>query len=100
AAGRAFDERDHIGSGRSVVVNEAFVRKFFAGTSPIGMSIVEQPTSYAAPRPMEIIGVVRDAVYRSLREPVPPTMYWSMEQMIRPPGVVFMMARATGTAVV
>lgn len=100
AAGRAFDERDHIGSGRSVVVNEAFVRKFFAGTSPIGMSIVEQPTSYADPRPMEIIGVVRDAVYRSLREPVPPTMYWSMEQMIRPPGVVFMMARATGTAVV
>ncbi|HEX7123728.1 MAG TPA: FtsX-like permease family protein [Gemmatimonadaceae bacterium] len=73
-------------------------RTTFAGTSPIGMTIVEQPTSYADPRPMEIIGVVRDAVYRSLREPVPPTMYW-MEQMIRPPGV-FMMARATGTAAV
>lgn len=100
AYGRPFDERDHPGSGRSVVVNEAFVRKYYAGLNPIGMTIVEQPTAYSDPRPLEIIGVVRDAVYRSLREPVPPTMYWSMEQMVRPPGVVFLMARARGTPAV
>jgi putative ABC transport system permease protein len=92
-SGRGFDERDHVGSGRVVVVNEAFARKYFAGVNPIGMTIVDQPSQFADPRPIEIIGIVRDAVYRSLREPVPPTMYWAIEQQVRPPAAVALMLR-------
>ena len=91
--GRGFDGRDHIGSGRVVVVNEAFVRKYFSGVNPIGVTIADQPSSFSDPRPIEIIGVVQDAVYRSLREPVPPTMYWAIEQQARPPAAVAMMVR-------
>ena len=29
---------------------------------------------------MEIVGLARDAVYRSLRDPVPPTMYLPLAQ--------------------
>ena len=57
------------------------------------MTIADQPSSFSDPRPIEIIGVVQDAVYRSLREPVPPTMYWAIEQQARPPAAVAMMVR-------
>ena len=92
ASGRAFDERDHIGSGRAVVVNEAFVRKYFADVNPIGMVIADQP-GFPDQRSIEIVGVVRDAVYRSLREPVPPTMYLPIEQQVRPPAAMALMVR-------
>ena len=54
-----------------VVVNEAFVRRFFPEMNPIGrrFGTADDTEGY------EIMGVVSDAKYRSLREPVPPTIY-------------------------
>jgi hypothetical protein len=78
-AGRDFDDRDRLGAPRAVVVNETYVRKHFGTENPIGQLIVEA-ASFANPDPLEIVGVVQDAVYRSVREPVPATMYWPVAQ--------------------
>ncbi|HEX6943083.1 MAG TPA: FtsX-like permease family protein, partial [Gemmatimonadaceae bacterium] len=92
-AGRDFDDRDRAGAARAVIVNEAYVRRHFGTENPLGQLIVEEPASFADPTPLEIVGVVEDAVYRSVREPVPPTMYWSVAQQVRPPVMMSIMVR-------
>jgi len=93
-AGRDFDERDGAGSARTVIVNQAFVAKFFAGENPIGRVISETPDPYSEAAPLEIVGVVGDAIYRSSRESPQPTMYWSLARMKRPPAAVKLIVRA------
>jgi putative ABC transport system permease protein len=92
-SGRDFDARDRVGAGRVVIVNETFVRKHFNDENPIGQYIVEEAASFADPTPLEIVGVVQDAVYRSLREPVPATMYWPLAQQARPQVAMTLMVR-------
>ncbi|HKW98217.1 MAG TPA: ABC transporter permease [Bryobacteraceae bacterium] len=53
------------------VVNEAFVRKYLRGRGPVG----ERFLLGARRTSVEIVGVVKDANYGSLREPVAPTIY-------------------------
>jgi len=58
-----------------VIVNQAFARRFFPGRNPIGERFGSRGPNGFATADNEIIGVVSDAKYRSLREPVPPTVY-------------------------
>jgi ABC-type antimicrobial peptide transport system permease subunit len=44
----------------------------------------------------EVVGYVRDAVYRSLRDPVPPTMYIPVPQQQEPPPFISISVRAAG----
>src|SRR3954453_8290097 len=63
-----------------VVVNEAFVRKFLDSSDPLGQVVrmgIVAPNAGAA----EVVGVARDAVYSSLREPAPPTVYFPLAQL-------------------
>jgi MacB-like periplasmic core domain len=69
-SGRAFRESDGGVKPFRVVVNQTFARQFFAGASAVGKRL----GNGQGPR-YEIIGVVNDAKYRSLREPVPPVLY-------------------------
>ena len=64
-----------------VIVNEAFARKFLPGENPLGHEVRREGRPGEPPAAMEIVGLARDAVYRSLREPVPPTMYIPLAQM-------------------
>jgi len=71
-AGRDFDGRDarpvgENGGERSAIVNESFARRYFPGGSPIGarLGLGNRADTRAD---MEIVGVVRDFTYRSLRE--------------------------------
>ena len=59
--GRAFDERDRADSVPVCMVNEAFVRRFFQGRSPIGMRLAIRPMSAPQAKPFirEIVGVAR-----------------------------------------
>lgn len=59
------------------IVNETFARVYFNGQNPVGRFVdVRQNKDFLAP--MEIIGYVRDAAYRNLREPINPTVYVPM----------------------
>jgi predicted permease len=75
-AGRDFDGFDrNRGAPRKAIVNAAFVRRFFAGRNALGRRFGFAGAGGIAKAENEIIGVVSDARYRSLREPVPPTVY-------------------------
>ena len=79
-AGRDISDSDRKGSPPVILVNQAFAKKFLNGANPIGHTV--SSTTFAAVNqpPREIVGLVADAVYRSLREPVPATMYVPLAQ--------------------
>jgi predicted permease len=75
-AGRDFSWFDRNQTApRKVIVNQTFARRFFPGKNPIGERFGFPGPGGAAGADDEIIGVVSDAKYRSLREPIPPTVY-------------------------
>jgi ABC-type antimicrobial peptide transport system permease subunit len=77
-AGRGFTAEDRPGGQRVAIVNEAFGRRFFAGRPPLGQRIrAGGPNDRSE---LDIVGVVADAVYRSPREGVVPTMYVPLAQ--------------------
>jgi predicted permease len=73
-AGRNFTDADRDGTPLVAIVNEAFARTFLHGANPIGHTLRRFPTRADEPS-LEIVGVAGDAVYRRLREPIPPTVY-------------------------
>ena len=75
--GRDIDERDRIGSAPVALVNEAFMRTYLSGSDPIGRRI---QSSRKDLQDVEIVGVTGDAVYSTLREPPPPTIYYALAQ--------------------
>ncbi|WP_031499280.1 ABC transporter permease [Bryobacter aggregatus] len=81
--GRLFTEADyHPGTSRRIIVNQAFARFFFPNTSAVG-KLVRSGASDSPPD--QIIGIVSDAKYRTLREPIPPTVYsaWTPSEHAR-----------------
>jgi putative ABC transport system permease protein len=83
-AGRDFTESDRAGRPRVAVVNEAFARTFFAGASPLGRTLTLFPRSPRAMGPIEIVGVVADSAYYSVRAPMLPTWYAPLAQFDLP----------------
>jgi predicted permease len=75
------DPKAHTRMVSPVVVNESFVKKYFAGENPLGQIIgVNSPAMSGDPDTEEtagwtIAGVVRDAKYNDLRREIHPTMY-------------------------
>ena len=67
--GRAIDQRDGAGSPLVAVVSQAFARKFFGGTDPVGRRIGFTNTMGTGARSFEIVGVVGDAKYQDARMP-------------------------------
>lgn len=64
-AGRDFNEHDHLKSPNAGIINETMARYFFGDRNPIGKKF---GTDSSMPPDIEIIGVVQDAKYVSLRE--------------------------------
>ncbi len=54
------------------IINESMARKYFGNANALGRRLSFFGNSN---RKFEIVGVVKDAKYSSLREPVPPTFY-------------------------
>jgi predicted permease len=84
-AGRDFADTDRAGSPAVAVVNQAFARRFLNAENPLGHTVANIPPFGT---PQEIIGVVGDAVYGSLREPAQPTIYTPLAQFEGPQGAL------------
>jgi predicted permease len=79
-AGRDFDARDTAAGSSVVIINDAFVRKFFPGRNAIGGTVSRST----------VIGIVADQVLqggyhadgrqRSIRDAAPPTVYMPLLQ--------------------
>ncbi len=81
-AGRDFDRRDGPTTPTVAIINETVARRFFPGTSPVG-KYYRQRLHDTVAAAVEIVGVVRDAKYRELREDPQPTVYLAMAQSER-----------------
>ena len=84
-AGRQFsDEIDSRNSPRVLIVNQTFAHTFFGSDNPIGKTVrtIAEPTYPAAE--FQIVGVVKDTKYGSLRDPTPPETFAPSTQF--PPG--------------
>jgi predicted permease len=83
--GRALTDRDDASAPKVVVINEAAVRKFFPNENPIGRRFGSSPETTGQ---QEIVGVLHDVKYNSVRDTAPPTMYVPYRQT-RLGGAVF-----------
>ena len=78
--GRTFDGRDSATSTAVVIVNQLLARRYFGSQSPIGEHLLGGSEGMLR-QPMEIIGVVQDAKYTSLRDDFQPEAYFSLSQI-------------------
>ena len=70
--GRGLTPRDNEAAPKVVVINDAAAKKFFPNENAIGQrfgSSVENNSQ------LEVVGIIRDAKYNSVRDAAPPTMY-------------------------
>ncbi|HTH03958.1 MAG TPA: ABC transporter permease [Vicinamibacterales bacterium] len=70
--GRGLTTRDDENAPKVLVINEAAVRKYFPGESPIGKRVGNSPEENGQ---FEIVGIARDVKYNSVRDSAPPTMF-------------------------
>jgi len=74
--GRDFNSGDRIGSRGAVIVNEEFAQRYFPGQDVIGKRVrTDSKNPY-----IDIVGVVRTAKYRNLRETPLPFIYIPLGQ--------------------
>jgi predicted permease len=64
--GREIEPQDSGNGPRAAVVNQAFAQRFFPNANPIGKRV--RDTYPGNPADLQIVGVVADAKYNSLRE--------------------------------
>lgn len=76
--GRDFDRHDVGGAPMVAIVNEALAKKFFSGANPVGRYF--RTNLFKPGPPIQVIGLVRDAKYRNLREEALPTFYTPLAQ--------------------
>jgi predicted permease len=80
-AGRDFTAADRAGAAPTVIVNEAFARRFLKGPSPLGQMVLPAARPGRPQEQWEVVGVVRDAAYHKMRPPFPPTVYRPLAQL-------------------
>ena len=75
--GRNFTEQDNENGPLVMIVNQAFVRRFFSGRNPIGHRV------NGWGRWFRIVGVAKDSKYHYLSETTPPYIYVPFRQVYR-----------------
>ncbi len=82
-AGRNFDEQDAAGAQPVVIVNETMARRFFPGSQAVGQYLLTHDfmndRRKMAP-PLQVVGIVTDTKYESLREEPKSIVYFPIEQ--------------------
>ena len=94
--GRDFTAADNASGQPVAIVNEALVAKYWPGQNGVGKHIEFSAPGPGEPRKaaLQVVGVVRDSKYRSLTEPVPPTMFCPLAQEYASSVVLFLRGAA------
>jgi predicted permease len=79
-AGRDFGSGDAVTAPSVGVVNESFAQQYLDGVSAVGLTLFEIQEPLPR-RLVQIVGVVQDAMYETIRTPAPPTIYFPIAQM-------------------
>jgi predicted permease len=75
-AGRNFTSADTGRSHAVAIVNQTFARRFFPSLNPIGRAYMEGLPA----RPVEVVGLIEDSKYYSLREEARSTVFLPLNQ--------------------
>jgi predicted permease len=78
-AGRDFNSHDTPNSPKVAIVNESMALKYFGSPSPLGRYLRVQDGAQIG-APYEVIGVVKNAKYGTLRDEMSPTLYLTRNQ--------------------
>ncbi|MFY9804291.1 MAG: ABC transporter permease [Candidatus Acidiferrales bacterium] len=82
--GRDFGDGDTATSPKVAIVNQAFVKKFLGGKDALGKTFrLQQPQGEEIPV-FQVVGVVKNAVYRDMHEEFQPTAYFPLAQQKEP----------------
>jgi predicted permease len=77
--GRDFNSRDLDGAPKAGIVNQKFVQRYFRGADPLGRHVgmgIDPGTKLD----IEIVGVVGDTKYESMRDEIPDELYIPFDQ--------------------
>jgi putative ABC transport system permease protein len=80
-AGRNFNSADTVSSGAVAVINETLARRFFPGLNPVGRTFRVEGEARKLEPPVEVVGVVKDSKYESVREDTFATVFRPLPQM-------------------
>jgi predicted permease len=78
--GHGFSPNDTATSPKVAIINETMAREFFPGGSPIGHRFGFSPEQAGE---FEVVGVVKDAKYESLREKPTPMAFYPYAQRVQ-----------------
>jgi len=93
-SGRDFGAQDSRDAPKVAVINESMARRFFGNESPVGRRFGIGVSEHSGD--IEIIGVVKDAKYKSLREPNRPMFYLPFAQANTGRGQMTLIVRTAG----
>jgi predicted permease len=93
-SGRNFDARDRPGAPAVVIVNETFAARVWPGQSAVGKRLVLGVSR----RPLEVVGVARDAKYRTIGETQQPFLYHPAAQAYE--HIMWLLVRPRGPSAV
>lgn len=101
AEGRAFDRADAGGPG-VVVVNEAFVRRFWPGQTALGRRVIvpHRLAGQIVEGSMVVVGVARDGKYTSLGEDPTPFIFLPASHLFEPEMTALVRTGGSPTALV
>jgi len=94
--GRGFTESDRLAATEVAIVNETLARRLWPGQDPVGRTLLYGPPN--ARRPLQIVGVARDAKYRSLGEQPRPFIYVPLAQHYN--SELWLMMRTSGPSAI
>ena len=80
-AGRYFNDADTKTATPVAIVNESVAKKFFPGGNPIGKYFRVHAEPGKTALPIQVVGLVKDAKYDSLREESSVTAYFPVTQV-------------------
>jgi predicted permease len=101
--GRNFTDTDTNDAPFVLIVNQAFIRKYLAGSPAIGQLVHVMPEPQYPERSYLIVGTIPDTKYGSLREDTPPMAFAPAAQFpvtAQGPGVAMMIASGVGPAAI
>ena len=89
--GRLFDRGDSADAPPVAIVNEAAALAYFGTDNPVGRRLGRSPIARGQ---VEVVGVVRDVKYLSVRGVAPPTVYWPHAQQLDGSGRMYQLKTA------
>src|SRR5205085_8566527 len=79
-AGREFTNADIVGASKVAIVNEAFAKKFGLGRQAVGKHMGTGGREEQEKRDIEIVGLMHDAKYSSVKDDIPPLFFLPYKQ--------------------